>query len=403
MEKQWRKIIAHVDMDAFFASVEQLLNTGWLGKPVIVGADPAGGKGRGVVSTASYEARKYGIHSAMPISKAYRLCPQGIFVQPHGHIYQEYSKKVFEILNTFTPHIEALSIDEAFLDLTGSLHLFDSIQDLGERIKYDIKSITSLTASVGISPVKSVAKIASDFNKPDGLTIVPQEKIQDFLDPLPVTRLWGIGEKTYMSLQKMGIVKVEQLRQYPIGLLKKKYGKMGTHIYNMAIGKDERDVLPIERMKSISNELTFNEDKMDMAVIKNIVFALSDKVSGRLRRAKILGKTVSLKIRFNDFKTYTRSHSLNNPTNLTEVIFQTTSYLLNEFDPLRLPVRLIGVGVTNLKDEKGLQMNIWDQDDQKKMKIGKLMDNIQGKYGDDAIMHAEILKLKNKSREEGHK
>ena len=203
MGDHWRKIIAHVDMDAFFASVEQLLNPDWLGKPVIVGADPAGGAGRGVVSTASYEARKFGVHSAMPISQAYHLCPNGIFVQPHGYIYQEYSKKVFDILITFTPQIETLSIDEAFLDFTGSLHLFDSIQDLGERIKYEIKSKTSLPASVGLSSVKSVAKIASDLNKPDGLTIVPPDKIQDFLDPLPVTRLWGIGEKTYESLQKM--------------------------------------------------------------------------------------------------------------------------------------------------------------------------------------------------------
>ena len=390
MGDHWRKIIAHVDMDAFFASVEQLLNPDWLGKPVIVGADPAGGAGRGVVSTASYEARKFGVHSAMPISQAYHLCPNGIFVQPHGHIYQEYSKKVFDILITFTPQIETLSIDEAFLDLTGSLHLFDSIQDLGERIKYEIKSKTSLTASVGLSSVKSVAKIASDLNKPDGLTIVPPDKIQDFLDPLPVTRLWGIGEKTYESLQKMGIEKVEQLRRYPVKVLKKKYGKMGLHIYNMAIGKDERDVLPIEKMKSVSNELTFTEDKMDIGVIKNVIFALSVKVSSRLRKAKIKGKTIHLKIRFKDFKTYTRSYSLNNPTSLTEEIFQTTSYLLNEFDPLKLPVRLIGVGVANLRDEKGLQMNIWDQDVQKKIKIEKLMDNIQEKYGEDAIMHASL-------------
>ena len=311
--------------------------------------------------------------------------------------------KVFDILITFTPQIETLSIDEAFLDLTGSLHLFDSIQDLGERIKYEIKSKTSLTASVGLSSVKSVAKIASDLNKPDGLTIVPPDKIQDFLDPLPVTRLWGIGEKTYESLQKMGIEKVEQLRRYPVKVLKKKYGKMGLHIYNMAIGKDERDVLPIEKMKSVSNELTFTEDKMDIGVIKNVIFALSVKVSSRLRKAKIKGKTIHLKIRFKDFKTYTRSYSLNNPTSLTEEIFQTTSYLLNEFDPLKLPVRLIGVGVANLRDEKGLQMNIWDQDVQKKIKIEKLMDNIQEKYGEDAIMHAEVLKLKDRSKKKEHK
>jgi len=191
----WSKIIIHVDMDAFFASVEQLLHPEWRGKPVIVGADPKGGKGRGVVSAASYEARRFGVHSAMPISRAYQLCPHAIFVLPHSDVYRDYSNRVFRILEKFSPKIEPLSIDEAFLDSTGTLKMFGSVENLGMAIKHEIKSRTGLTASVGIAPSKSVAKIASDYQKPDGLTIIPPDEVQNFLDPLPVSCLWGVGKQ----------------------------------------------------------------------------------------------------------------------------------------------------------------------------------------------------------------
>ena len=398
MDNKWRKIILHVDMDAFFASVEQLLNPEWIGQPVIVGADPQDGKGRGVVSAASYEARKFGVHSAMPISRAYQLCPKGIYVQPHGHLYQYYSQQVFTILSRFSPLVEPLSIDEAFLDMTGSLHLFKSVKAIGEKLKDEIKQETQLPASVGIAPSKSVAKIASDLNKPDALVIVEPGKVQDFLDPLPVTKLWGIGEKTFDNLLKMGIRTVYQLRQYPQEVLIQKFGKMGQHILNMATGTDQREVVPTEEFKSVSNEVTFDEDQTDMELVKKTVFNLSEKVAGRLRRSGIQGKTVQLKIRFHDFKTYTRSYSFKSYTNLTDEIYKTSLFLLDEFDPLEIPVRLLGVGVSNLESEGGKQLSLWELDLDKKLKVEKVMDQIQDKFGKNSISHAEGLNHKRKHK-----
>jgi DNA polymerase-4 len=398
MANKWRKIILHVDMDAFFASVEQLLNPEWIGQPVIVGADPQDGRGRGVVSAASYEARKYGVHSAMPISRAYQLCPKGVYVQPHGHLYQNYSQQVFTILSRFSPLVEPLSIDEAFLDMTGSLHLFKSVKAMGEKLKDEIKQETQLPASVGIASSKSVAKIASDLNKPEALVIVEPGKVQDFLDPLPVTKLWGIGEKTFDNLLKMGIRTVYQLRQYPQEVLIQKFGKMGQHILNMATGTDQREVVPTEEVKSVSNEVTFDEDQTDMELVKKTVFNLSEKVAGRLRRSGIQGKTVHLKIRFQDFKTYTRSYSYKSYTNLTDEIYKTSLFLLDEFDPLEIPVRLLGVGLSNLENESGKQLSLWELDLDKKHKVEKVMDQIQDKFGKNSISHAEGLNHKRKNK-----
>jgi DNA polymerase-4 len=399
MSSPWKKIIVHVDMDAFFASVEQLLHKEWRGKPVVVGADPQGGKGRGVVSAASYEARKFGIHSAMPISRAYKACPHAIFVVPHGHVYSDYSKQIFKILESFSPRIEPLSIDEAFMDLTGCLHLHGSVEAMGKKIKDEIKRQTGLTASVGIAPCKSVAKIASDLNKPDGLTIVLPDRLQDFLDALPISRLWGVGQKMQDNLEHLGIRTVKQLRQYPQDLLEKKFGKMGDHINKMARGIDERDVHIGEEAKSVSNEMTYYKDTLDMETVSDSVFRLAEKVSGRMRRAGIRGRTIHLKIRFHDFRTYTRSHTLKDSTNLTHEIFEYASLLLNEFDPLELPVRLVGVGVSNLENEKGQQLSIWDMKNEKILQLEKVMDQIQDKYGKDIIRHAQSLGKRGETEE----
>ncbi len=397
MAERWKRIILHMDMDAFFAAVEELLHPEWRGKPLVVGADPKGGKGRGVVSTANYEARKYGVHSAMPISQAYRLCPQAIYVEPHGRLYQEYSRKVFAVLEKFSPRIEPLSIDEAFLDMTGSLHLFGSVENMGQELKKQIFQITGLTASVGIAPVKSVAKIASDFQKPDGLTIVPPSKIQEFLDPLPITRLWGVGQKTFDALHKLGIETVAQLRQIPREVLEAKFGKMGIHIYRMARGQDEREVEPEEVVKSVSNEVTFEEDQSDWELIRDTVFRLSEKVAGRLRRAGIAGRTVHLKIRFQDFKTYTRSQTLQHPVQLTEDIFATASQLLEEFEGSPRAVRLLGVGVSHLENRQVVQLSLWEDEDRRKLKLEQVMDQIQDRFGKGVIMHARSLRGKPKS------
>ena len=402
MRTPWKKILLHVDLDAFFAAVEQLLHPEWRDKPVIVGADPQGGKGRGVVSAASYEARRYGVCSAMPISKAYQLCPQGIYVTPHGHVYQEYSQNFFAVLYQFSPLVEGLSIDEAFLDMSGSMTLFKDVKNLGQQLKSEIKNQTQLTASVGIAPSKSVAKIASDFRKPDGLMIVEPDHVQDFLDPLPVTKLWGIGKQTYKSLQKMGINTVYQLRNYPEEVLVKKFGKMGLHIYRMAHGKDERSVTPYENVKSVSNETTFETDVMDQILLQKTLFQLSEKVGGRLRRSHLKGYTIHLKIRFSDFQTYTRSHTLKNTISLTEDIYETVTILLDEFLPLENFIRLLGVGVSHLENDGGSQLSIWDITDEKKLKVEKLMDQIQDKFGKNIIKHAEGIPTRSTKKNETH-
>lgn len=387
-------------MDAFFASVEQLHHPEWKGKPVIVGADPKQGKGRGVVSTASYEARKFGIHSAMPISKAYRLCPQGIYVVPHGNLYSDYSKRIIEILYHFTPAIEVIGIDEAFLDVSGSVHLFESMENLAKEIKKQIRGQTGLTASLGIAPNKSVAKIASDFQKPNGLTIVPADKIQSFLDPLPITKLFGVGKKTYEALQKLGIYTVKDLRNYPDSYLESKYGEAGTHLYRMARGVDNRDVQIHEEIKSISNETTFETDQVDSDVLLNTLLHLSAKVSQRLRKRKLKGKTIQFKIRFDDFTTFTRRKTLANYTHLTDDIYEIGKKMLEEFHPIQShsgserPVRLIGIGISHLVDEKGTQISLWDIQNEKKHALAKIVDQLQEKFGKSAIVHANTILLK---------
>jgi nucleotidyltransferase/DNA polymerase involved in DNA repair len=394
MKSNWSQVIIHVDMDAFFASVEQLHHPEWRGKPVIVGADPKEGSGRGVVSTASYEARKYGVHSAMPISKAFRLCPHGIYVVPHGNLYSDYSKQVFEILYQFTPVVEILSIDEAFLDVTGSLHLYDSIENLGKEIKTRIFKNTGLTASLGIAPNKSIAKIASDYKKPDGLTIVSQSNIQDFLDPLSITKLFGVGRKMHDALQRLGIKIVKDLYNYPKSFLEEKFGEMGAHIYNMARGIDDRCVQIHEEIKSISHETTFAADLVDEDYLTNTMLHLSAKVSQRLRKRGLKGKTIQLKIRFDDFTTYTRRKTLVNYTYLTDDIYRIGLKMLNEFQPFEKPIRLIGIGVSQLVDEKGMQISLWDIQNEKKLALEKIMDQIQEKFGKSAIIHANTISFK---------
>lgn len=394
MKTNWTQVIIHVDMDAFFASVEQLHHPEWKGKPVIVGADPQKGQGRGVVSTASYEARQFGVHSAMPISKAYRLCPHGIYVTPHGELYSHYSKQIFQILYNFTPSIEVISIDEAFLDVTGVLHLHSSMEKLGQEIKNCIRKETGLTASLGMASNKSVAKIASDHRKPDGLTIVPPERVQDFLDPLSIRKLFGVGEKSYQTLHHLGINTVKDLRSYPLQYMEDKFGEAGSHLYRMARGIDERKVQVHEEIKSISHETTFNTDQTDREILKSTMLHLAAKVSQRLRKRGLKGKTVQLKIRFDDFTTFTRRKTLQDATNLTDEIYQIGEKMLGEFSAGDKAVRLIGIGVSHLMDEKGAQISLWDIQNEKKLALEKVTDQLREKFGKSAIIHANTISSK---------
>ncbi len=392
----WQRIIVHVDMDAFFAAVEQLMNPALRGKPIIVGADPRGGKGRGVVSTASYEARRYGVHSAMPISRAYALCPHGIYLRPNGKAYTQYSKKIMEILQQFSPQLEQLSIDEAFLDVTHSIHLWPSITALGEAIKQKIKDETELTASVGIAPSKAVAKIASDFQKPDGLTIVPPHKVLEFLGALPIHKLWGVGKKTLQQLQALGVQTVSQLREFPLEVLQARFGKAGVHLYAMARGEDDRPVDNTEEIKSISNEHTFDVDVADEEILVDTLMVLAEKVAHRLRQNGIRGKTVHLKLRYFDFRTLTRSRTLPIYTTLTSEIFSVVKELLENNWDHQTPVRLLGVGVSHLASENQIQLSIWDVENEKKLQVEKVLDELQQKFGPLGLTHARALAVRRK-------
>ena len=296
-----QKIILHIDMDAFFAAVEQLDFPEYRGKPVIVGADPKDGKGRGVASTCSYEARKYGIHSAMPISQAYKRCPQGIYVRGRMERYQEVSRQVMKILNDFSPQMEPISIDEAFLDISGCIRLLGSPKEIGLSVKNRIKNELHLTASVGIAPSKFIAKIASDLEKPDGLVIVEPENHKQFLRPLPISRMWGVGKKTEPILQVMGIKTIGDLADFSQKKVIDKLGKNGLHFWYLANGIDKRDVNPYEGAKSISQEITFDEDTRDVKKLKHTLFYLSNELSQLMRKDCLRSKTITLKIRLEDF------------------------------------------------------------------------------------------------------
>ena len=395
----WPRVIVHVDMDAFFASVEQVCHPEWRGKPVIVGADPRGGKGRGVVAAASYEARSFGVHSAMPISQAFRRCPHGIYVRPNGSLYADYSRKIMALLTEFTPLVQPISIDEAFLDVTGSVHLYGSVRALGRAIKQRIFLETGLRASIGIAPNKSVAKMASDAGKPDGLVVVLPDGVQAFLDPLPVESLWGVGRKTRQRLATMGIKTIGQLRQYPREVLKQHFGKWGSVLWQLARGVDERPVCTDEAVKSISHEHTFDQDQHDPEILEATLLQLSEKVAARLRKKHLKGQTIQLKIRFADFSTFNRNKRLSSPTSLTEDIYRVCLGLMEEFRSAPLPVRLLGVGVTHLVPERGSQMSLWDAQNHRKQALEQVVDALHEKYGQSILVHAQTLLERKHSTE----
>jgi len=390
------RVILHMDMDAFFAAVEQRDNPDYRGKPVIVGADPQGGKGRGVVSTCSYEAREFGVHSAMPIRTAYKLCPHGIYVWPHGKLYSQVSKQVFEVLYEFTDQIEPLSIDEAFMDVTGSIRLFGDGRKIARLIKDRIKEKLDLTASVGMAPTKYLAKIASDLEKPDGLVVVEPDKILEFLHPLSISRLWGAGKQTQKLLHKMGIDTIGDLAAYPEEVLKKKLGKMGDHFYKLAHGIDNREVRTGESVKSVSNEHTFFKDLKDGPQLRKRISALCEKVGFRLRKHKLAGKTIHLKLRYSDFSTITRNKTISNPTNETEKIYKTITSLFEKNYIDGQAVRLVGVGVSGFEEITAQQLSIFESVDKKGRQLDALEDEIRTKFGTKLINRADSLGAYNR-------
>jgi DNA polymerase IV len=343
------KIIMHVDMDAFFASIEQRDNPAWRGKPLIVGAKPGT---RGVVSAASYEARKFGIRSAMPINQAYQRCPSGIFVFPRMDAYSAESKRVMEIFMSFSPKIEQISVDEAFIDMSGTEKLWGKPYKAAESISQRIRHDRNITCSIGIAPNKFLAKLASDFNKPNGITETPFEieKIKEWLGPVPISRLWGVGKVTEKMFVSMGIHTFKDLQSLSLGQLNKKLGQNGARFFDLCRGIDFREVALPETSKSISREYTFNNDSSDPSAWKNILLNLSDDVGRQARREGLKGRTIFFTYRTSDFTRHTRRKSISTPTNTAHDIYKIVITLIDEVSKSVKKFRLIGVGLTTFSD-----------------------------------------------------
>ena len=383
------RVIAHLDMDAFFAAVEQRDDPRLKNKPVIIGADPKAGGGRGVVSTCSYEARRYGIHSAMPISQAYRRCPQAVFLPVDMRKYSKVSQAMFDILYEFTPDIEPLSIDEAFLDITGSMALFGTPLETGTKIKERIKKELRLTASIGIAPTKMVAKIASAHAKPDGLLEITSDRLLSFLWPLPVSKMFGVGEQTQKILVAMGIQTIGDLAKMSAVSLSEQLGVRGQYLWDLANGVDAREVVMEEETKSVSHEHTFEEDTADREQLNTVLSVLCEKVSRRLRAEELKGKTVTLKLRSGDFKTITRDVTLPERTNFFDIIYKTSKSLLDTSYDARKKYRLIGVRVSSFKQPYVRDSLFEDITSQKTEKIHRAVDTIKAKFGEKSIFRGK--------------
>jgi len=377
------RTILHVDMDAFFASVEIRDHPKLEGKPVIVGGRV---DARGVVAAANYIARTFGIHSAMPVSTALRLCPTATLLPPRLERYGEISHQIRAIFEQFTPVVEPLSLDEAFLDVSGSLTLFGSAQTMGQRIKTVIRDELGLTASIGIAPNKLLAKIASDLKKPDGFVVVPADGIQAFLDPLPVSRIWGVGRVAERKLKGIGIHSIEDLRKTDSDCLESLFGqKTSRHLLACAQGVDSRPVVPDREAKSISHECTFPQDVDQENVLHSTLLGLTEQVMRRLRSAGKLARCVELKLRFADFSTTTRSRHLAAPTDITSEIWHVLQQLMQQHWKGQ-PVRLVGMGVSELQYPEMRQGDMFrDATHAHQQKVDRVEDDIRERFGKQAI------------------
>lgn len=351
MNTQVHRKIIHIDMDAFYASVEQRDHPELRGKPVIVGGDI---RKRGVVSTCSYEARRYGVHSAMPGKTAHRLCPNGIFVPVDMPKYKAVSKQVQDIFHEFTDLVEPMSLDEAYLDVTTNKINCPSATIIARMIRHEIFKRTHLTASAGVSYNKFIAKIASDIQKPNGLTVITPDQAEAFLDELPVGKFFGIGKVTAESLNRLGIKYGRDLKRFTLEELVARYGKSGRWYYNIVRGIDNSPVNPDWQRKSLGRETTFEEDISGISEIRHIIHELSEDVSRQLRRNGLEGRTITLKVRYDDFQTVTRSQSFSRLVNRTEIIFDTAMDLLSRTEAGKRKVRLLGVTVSNFPSPEEL-------------------------------------------------
>ena len=411
-----RRWIMHVDMDAFFASVEQLDHPEYKGHPVIVG----GLSSRGVVATASYEARKFGVHSAMPISRAKKLCPHGIYVYPNMARYKEISHIIHKVMEEFTPIIEPLSLDEAFLDVTGITHKFTGPKALGRAIKDRVFEETGLIISAGLAPNKFLAKLASDLDKPDGLVVIPYGKECESLVNFPIKRIWGVGPSTERRLKDGGFTLIKDVQALPDEKPLVPYvGNQARRIWELARGIDERPVEPDRQIQSVGNEETYESDVEDPAVIDLELHYFANRVAKRLRKYGLMGHTVSIKVRYNDFKTISRQKRLDSSTDQERVIYDTSVLLWNKLmrDALSIkqeeqevmgatprpkfdnsilevpvkPIRLLGVTVSGLSTEGIVQDDLFSiETDEKDEKLSTVLDSLASKFGEGAIMSGAL-------------
>lgn len=404
MSQSSERYIIHVDMDAFFAAVEQRDNPELRGKPVIVGGDA---KKRGVVSTCSYEARAYGVRSAMPSRTARRLCPHAVFLPVNMQKYKRVSAELMEILKDSLAVMEQVSVDEAFLDVTERVDSFDSAAALAQGIKESIRKATGLTASVGVANNKFLAKVASDLDKPDGLTVIRPEESHQILDPLPVSRIWGVGKVVEKKLNDMGIRTIAELLALPRKELEETFGNFGDRLYRLARGEDDSEVITHRERKSISSETTFDVDVADISTLNRVLGKLCGSVTARLRALSLKAKTVTVKVRFADFTSVTRSKSVTALLDDAGEVYELASALLADACGFcgqetngklrREKVRLVGVRISNLGKEAA-QMDLFSDERKKTEAIARIVGGIRGRFGKDSIVSGRSIRAEKNRR-----
>ncbi len=388
--------ILHVDMDAFFASVEQLDDPSLRGKPVLVG----GSQRRGVVAAASYEARAYGVHSAMPMAQALRRCPHAIVVPPHSRRYEEISDRVFAIFRRFTPLVEGLSVDEAFLDVTKSRGLFGDGETIARRIREAVREETGLTASAGVAPSKFIAKIASDLKKPDGLVVVRPDEVRKFLDPLPVERMWGVGPKSAERLRAMGFSTLGDLACADSRVLESALGSWGHEVAELARGIDEREVIAEREAKSIGAEETFDEDLTDRKTIERTLLAHCVRIARRLHESGLFARRVTVKIKYSDFTLKTRQQRLEQPTADATSLFEAARSLLERFALAGRRVRLTGVSAGELGEDDAQRELFLDPEQKRRRAIESVTFELRERFGHAGVTRAELLDAPGRADDE---
>lgn len=382
-------MILHIDMDAFYASVEELDNPDLKGRCVIVG----GRSERGVVSAANYAARRFGVHSAMPIFQARKRCPGAVFLTPRMSRYREVSGQIMSILREFSPLVEPISIDEAYVDITGCWRLFGGVEEIARRIKRTIRKEAGLTCSVGAAPNKFLAKIASDMYKPDGMTIIAPEEVERFIETLPIHKVPGVGKNTREKLRVMGVKTLGDVNQYPEGLLVKKLGRFGHRLAEFARGIDRSAVTPLSETRSVSAEETLPADTDDRDILRRYVLGQAERIARELRKLNMGARTISVKIKDSDFRQVTRSVTIREATQSSDVIIDEASRLLERYR-MSKKIRLIGVGVSNLVSAaEPVQMDIFGGDDQRtshRQRLDEAIDTITDRFGVGAISRASL-------------